>query len=126
MPDSRPGADRLNVAGPCQAHISNAVAMSHRSLADVTDNLHVGVAVQIEAAPGGNLVVVPDEERTHRSVFRTTLRSDFEMMSGIEPAEVTAIKCRRWTNLKHKRLYRDAAPPAALATVMAYAWRRDK
>src|SRR5258708_2585871 len=83
-PDSRPGADRLNVAGPCQAHISNAVAMSHRPLADVTDNLHVGVAVQIEAAPGGNLVVVPDEERTHRSVYRITLRSDFEMMSGIE------------------------------------------
>jgi len=38
------------------------------------------------------------------------------MVLSLEPAEVTAIECRRWTNLKHKRLYRDAAQLAALGS----------
>jgi hypothetical protein len=121
MSDSRPGADCLDVTGSRQAHISNAIAMSHRPPADVRDNLHVSVAVQIEAAPGSNLVVVPHHEGTQRSVCGVALRNNFEMVPGLEPAEVTAVECRRCTNLQHdERLRRSAAQLAWAAPVGSF------
>src|ERR1700722_1910907 len=114
MPDSRPGAHRLNVSGAGQAHTPNAVAMSHRPPADVTNDLHVDVAVKIKAAPGSDFVVVPNNKRTHRRVFGVALRSHFEMMPGLQPTVVSVIESLGWSNPQHDEcLHLRVGPIAA-------------
>jgi|SRR5580692_8670196 hypothetical protein len=116
MPYSRPGADRLHVAGLGAPDVSDAVAVGDNAVANVGDNLHVGVAVQTEARSRSNLVVIPHDQRAKRRVGRIAIGPDRKMVLGLEPAKITAIERGCRADSQHVILrWRSAAPHKSVA-----------
>ena len=60
------GAHHLDVAGKGPANVARVVFMGGHALADIRDDLHVGMAVQAEPGAGGNFVIVPDDKGAER------------------------------------------------------------
>jgi hypothetical protein len=63
VPDTSADADHLDVSGFGSALVAETVLVRHRALADVGNDLHVGVRVGRKACVGRDLVVVPDAQR---------------------------------------------------------------
>jgi len=66
------------------------VAARDGSVVDVGDDLNVCVMMKREARTRRDLVIVQDNEISHRFVSRVSVRPNREMMSGPEPAGVCA------------------------------------
>jgi hypothetical protein len=79
--------------------------MSDRPFADAGDDLHVRVAVETEAGPRRDLVVVPDDQRTQGSVHRIALGTDGELVLVLEPAEVAP------SSVREGRTFNSEVPP---------------
>ena len=63
VPNTSASAHHLNVAGDDASLIPQAVAMAHRTVADIGDDFHIGVGMRRETAVRRDLVVVPDAQR---------------------------------------------------------------
>jgi hypothetical protein len=81
MLDAGTCADHLNIAGSDASLIPLAVAMTHRTVADISDDFHVGMGVRWETAVWCDLVVVPHAQRTPPG----PVKRGGEMMLGFEP-----------------------------------------
>ena len=66
--------------------------MGDGALADIGDDLHVGVRVGREARIGSDLVVVPHSERAMAEALGVVIAGEGEMMLGLQPAVVCAAK----------------------------------
>src|SRR5271166_7051894 len=64
MADAGSGTHHLHVAGCGAALVAEAVLVGDRTLADIGDDLHVGVRVRWKPGVRGDRVVVPHPDRT--------------------------------------------------------------
>jgi hypothetical protein len=94
MPNARPSADRLHVASLYAADVSDTVAVSDNAVANVGDDLHVGVAVKAKACSRRNLVVIPDDQRPKRLIGWIAGRPHCKVMLRFEPTKIPAIERR--------------------------------
>ena len=88
--DACPSAHRLDVARLGSPEASQGVLVSDRALADIADDFHVLVTVEIESRARSDLVVIPDDEDSKGAVGGVALRRDFEMVARLQPPEVTS------------------------------------
>ncbi len=108
MADAGAGAHHLHVARDSAAFVAEAVLVRDRALADVGDDLHVGVRMRREAGVGGDLVVVPDAKRAPAHALGIVVVGEGEVVLGLQPAVVGAAEARKGTFLNH-----DGPPGAA-------------
>jgi hypothetical protein len=66
--------------------------MGDNAVADIRDDLHVGVAVETKARSRRDLVIVPDDQRAKRRMGRIAIRPYGKMVFGPEPAKIAAIE----------------------------------
>jgi hypothetical protein len=88
--DPGAGTHRLHVSGVDGSDVALVVAVGDGSVVDVGDDLNVRVMVKREARMRLDLVIVEDDEISHRLVSRIAIRPDGEMTSGPEPPGVRA------------------------------------
>jgi hypothetical protein len=79
---------------PAPADISDTVAVGDNAIANVGDDLHVGVAVKTKACSRRNLVIVPNNQRAQGRVGRIAARVYCKVMLGLEPTKIPAIERR--------------------------------
>jgi hypothetical protein len=72
------------------SNVSLVVAVRDGSVVDVGDDLNVCVMMKREGRVRLYLVIVEDDEISHRLVSRIAIRPDGEMMFGLEPPGVCA------------------------------------
>ena len=94
MPNARASADCLHIASLYAADVSDTVAVGDNAIANVGDDLKIGVAVKVKARSRRNLVVVPDDQRAKRLVGRIADRPYCKMVLGLEPTEIAAVERR--------------------------------
>jgi hypothetical protein len=92
MPNARPSADRLHVASLYAADVSDTVAVGDNAVANVGDDLHVGVAVKAKACSRRNLVVVPDDQAANRTMRGIAILTNAEVMQRLEPTDIATAK----------------------------------
>ena len=68
MTDTGSGAHDLDVAGYGTTDVAGAIFVRDGALADIGNDFHIRVGVTAEAAPGSDLVVVPDHKGTERTI----------------------------------------------------------
>ena len=66
--------------------------MGDRALADIGDDLHVGMRMRREAGVGSDLVVVPHAQGSVPEALGVVIAGEGEMMLRLEPAMVGAAK----------------------------------
>src|SRR5216683_4117647 len=95
MHNPRSGAHALYVAAPDDRTRANAVAMLKGPLQNVSDDLHVAMAVPWETTPSLNKVFINDAQATKLGVLRIVVITERESVVGVEPAEieVAALLC---------------------------------
>src|SRR6516164_1752032 len=79
MTDTGSGAHHLHVTGFGTAFVAEAVLMGDRTLADIGDDLHVGVRVRRKPGSRGDRVVVPNPERTPTDALGIMVVGEREM-----------------------------------------------
>jgi hypothetical protein len=94
MPNARASADRLHVASLYAADVSDTVAVGDNAVANVGDDLHVGVAVKVKACSRRNLVIVPDDQRAQGPICRIAGSPYCEVVLGFEPTKIAAVERR--------------------------------
>jgi hypothetical protein len=94
MPNARPSADHLHVASLYAADVSDTVAVGDNAIANVGDDLHVGVAVKAKTCSRRNLVVIPDDQRAKRLIGRVAGRPYCKVVLSLEPTKIAAIERR--------------------------------
>ena len=72
----------------------DTVAVSGNAIANVGNDLQIGVAVKVKARSRRNLVVVPDDQRAKGLIGRIAGRPYCKMVLGFEPTEIAAVERR--------------------------------
>ena len=80
-----PSAHDLDVAGLGPTEASDRVPVNYCARANIADDLHVFVAVKIEACARSDLIIVPDDESAERFVVGVAPRRDPEMTASLQP-----------------------------------------
>ena len=96
-------AHHLDVAGFGAAMVAEVVLVGDRALADVGDDLHVGVRVWREAGVGLDGVVVPHPQRPPAHARRVVVAGKGEVVLRVEPAVVGAAEAGEGAVFDHGR-----------------------
>src|SRR5208282_5942385 len=88
MTDAGSGTHHLHVAGYGAALVAEAVLMGDRTLADIGDDLHVGVRVRWKPGVGRDRVVIPHSQRAPAHALGVMVVGEREMVLGVEPTVV--------------------------------------
>jgi DNA-binding transcriptional LysR family regulator len=84
--------------------IAHRILMGDRALADIGDDLHVGMRMRREAGPRGDLVVVPDPQIAPAHPGRVVIPSEREMMLRLQPTVVGATEFAELPAFDHDEL----------------------
>jgi hypothetical protein len=103
VPDTGAGAHHLHVSGFGSAFIAETVLVRHRALADIGDDLHVGVRVGRKASVGRDLIVVPDAQRAPTRSRGVDIVCEGEMVLGLQPAVIFSSELVEWSVFDHRR-----------------------
>ena len=102
----------LHITRLRHAFVSQMIAVPDGALANIGDNLHISVAVQIEALARRDGVVVPDLERAEAGSRRVDIAAKREVMVCRQPVVLKAAKAFEGTVIDH-----DAALSLAAISV---------
>jgi hypothetical protein len=102
--DARAGAHHLDVASLGAALVAQAVLVGDGPLADIGDDLHVGVGMGRKARVRRDLVVVPHAQGAVVHVRGIVVAGEREVMLGLEPAVVGAAELREGFAGDHENL----------------------
>jgi hypothetical protein len=83
MADTRAGANRLHVASLGSPNVSDTVSMSDEAFTYIRDDFQIGVTVETEARPRGNLIVIPDHQCSKGPISRVTVRTYGKVVFGL-------------------------------------------
>jgi hypothetical protein len=103
MQDAGAGRHDLDVADLGAAAVAQVVLVADRALAHVGDDLHVAVAVAVEAAPRLDRVVVPDQQRAETHSRRVVIVGEAEVIARRQPVVVETPQLVEGPNLDHTR-----------------------
>src|SRR5262249_54873799 len=119
-------AHHLHVAGLGAALVAERILMGDRTVANVGDDLHVGMRMRRKAGVRRDLVIVPDAQRAVAHVLRVIVVGEREVMPGLEPAVIGAAELCKWFELDHVMLLTGMAPGARISTslTLGYAFHR--
>lgn len=104
MPNAGARAHDLNVACFYAADVAKIVTVRHRPLTDIGDDLDVRVPVERKTGPGGDLIIIPDDQRSQRGVVRFSMVAKSEMVLGLQPTKVPAPEFGPQSWLQHLEL----------------------
>src|SRR6516165_2454078 len=102
MPDARSGTHHLHIAGLGSALVAEAVLVRDGALADIGDDLHVGVRVWWEAGVGGNLVVVPHPKGAPAHSGGVHVLPEGKVVPGFQPAMIGGGELVEWSAFDHR------------------------
>src|SRR5262249_38227490 len=88
MTDAGSGTHYLHVPGLGAALVAEAVLMGDRTLADIGDDLHVGMGMRRKPGVRRDRIVVPHPQRAPAHALGVMIVGEREMMLGVEPAVV--------------------------------------
>jgi hypothetical protein len=111
--DARSGAHHLHITGFGAAFVAKAVLVGDGAFADVGDDLHVRMRMGRKAGVRGDLVVVPDPDRTPAHALRIIVTGEREVVLGVQPAVVRAAQTVEIPAFDHSR------PPVSVPPAVA-------
>src|SRR6516162_1349410 len=99
--DTGSGTHHLHVAGFGAAVVTEAVLVGDGTLADIGDDLHVGVRVRRKPGVRGDRVVIPYPDRAPAHALGVMVFGKREMVLGVEPAVVGAAEAFKGSAFYH-------------------------
>src|SRR6516165_3720928 len=99
--DSGPRTHHLHVAGFGASLVAEAVLMGDRTLADIGDDLHVGVRVRRKPGIRSDRVVIPYPERAPAHALGVVVVGEREMVLGVKPTVVRSAQAFKRSAFDH-------------------------
>ena len=104
VPDPRAGAHPLDLSGPDDRSVAEAVAVLERTVQHVGDDLHVAMRVGAEPFPGCDAILVDHAQRAEVDVLRVVVLAEREGVPAIQPVDPGMPSFSRAADGDHRRL----------------------
>src|SRR6516162_1065183 len=101
MTDAGSGAHHLHVTGFGAAFVAEAVLMGDRTLADIGNDLHVGMGVRRKPGIRRDRVVIPYPERAPTHALGVVVLGKREMVLSVEPTVVRSAEAFKGSAFDH-------------------------
>src|SRR5512146_3335919 len=86
--DAGAGGHALHLAGPDDRTGADAVLVLERAFEDVGDDLHVAMAMRIEAGAGLDAILIDDAQGTEAHMARIVIVAERKTVQALQPAEI--------------------------------------
>src|SRR5262245_54075080 len=102
MADAGARRHALDIAGPDDRPVAEAVLVLDGALHDIGDDLHVAMTVGAESAAGGHAVVVDDAQLAEGDMRRVEIVGERERVPAVEPIVLAAAAIGGFSNGEHR------------------------
>src|SRR5579862_5760759 len=109
MPYAGASRHALHITGADDRAGADAVFVLERALKDIGDDLHVAMAMGVEAGARRDAILIDDAQRAEAHVLRIVIMAEGEAVAAIEPAELCLAALFGGANGDH-----DLAPETGL------------
>src|SRR5580704_5934025 len=101
MANAGAGRHHLYIASARPPGVAHGILMRDRAVADIGDDLHVGVRMRRKAGFRRDLVVVPDAQRAPAHAPCVVIAGEREMVCRLQPAMVGGAQCPERSDFDH-------------------------